>query len=133
MTSGATTADAATRTVNLANPGTSLSQPGRQVDAVIDYDRTTITVVHRGWQTPSRVTARWINLRTGRTGTTGLPGLRLGPSPDKSDRFAVLPTGPGPVLLTVSGEVASTTGLLFGSSFLTGGNRLPPNATVLNV
>ena len=124
-------ANAATQTINIVNPGQASAHPGWQVDAEIDDARHTVTVVQRGLYDPSRLTVRWVNLRTGRTGSTGLPGLRQNPLPAYPDRYAVLPTGAGNVIISVSGRVPGGTGL-----FPTGSESLgfmPPTSVLLNI
>ncbi len=124
-------ANAATRTVNIAYPGTALSYPGQQIDAEIDSGRKTITIVQRSMYGRSQVTAHWVNTRTGRSGATGLPGFRQLPGALYPDRFAVLPTGPGPVLVWVTGRVEGRTGLIPTGSGSFG--FLPPNAKLITV
>ncbi|MCX6469505.1 MAG: hypothetical protein NTW76_09350 [Corynebacteriales bacterium] len=108
---GATPVAAGVEQFTLANPGN--GNPGQQVDARIDHNRKTITVLQRFIIERSQLTAAWVNLRTGASGVTGLP--RSVPSPDPlsyPDRAAVLPTGGGPVVFVVYGPTPSQTGLI---------------------
>ncbi|GAA2053568.1 hypothetical protein [Williamsia deligens] len=109
-TATAAPAAAATQVVNLANPGN--GNPGMRVDAVIDHGRGTVTVLQRFMSERSRLTAAWVNLRTGASGRTGLPEARPATYPSYPDRAAVLPTGTGPVVVVVYGPTPSQTGLI---------------------
>lgn len=127
---GGATASAAPQTVNIANPWHA-GQPGQEIDAEIDATHKTVTVLQRGIYDPSRVTVRWVNLFSGKSGTTGLPSLRRNPSPTYPDRYAVLPTGPGDVIISVAGRVPGGTALIpTGSASL---GILPPTAILINV
>ncbi|KQR97329.1 hypothetical protein ASG12_15400 [Williamsia sp. Leaf354] len=109
---------AAGQTINLNNRG----NPGQNIDAVIDHDRATITVIQRWLQYErSRLTVGWVNLATGRSGVTGLPRALPGrTAPPASyptvDRAVDLPTGRGPVAIVVYGEIPGEVGLIGLSS-----------------
>lgn len=108
---------AATATVGLRSGGF----PGTGVDAVIDHQRRTITVIQR-WldYQPSRLSVGWVNLANGRSGVTKfgltLPGKVPGTPYPTLDRAALLPTGAGPVAIVVYGEVPGTVALIGLSS-----------------
>ncbi|MGU3292142.1 hypothetical protein [Williamsia sp. M5A3_1d] len=108
---------AAGDTVRLSSGGF----PGIGVDAVIDHQRKTITVIQR-WldYQPSRLSVGWVNLANGRSGlskfTRTLPGKVPGTSYPSLDRAALLPTGGGPVAIVVFGEVPGTVALIGLSS-----------------
>ncbi len=106
-------------------PITRSGNPGVGVDAVIDHRRKTITVIQRWLEyEQSRLSVGWVNLATGRSGVAGLPlklpgyipGSPRTPRNRTLDRAGVLPTGPGPVLIVVYGEVPGETALIGLSS-----------------
>ncbi len=106
---GTATAAPAPQVITL-HPG---GNPGQRVDAVVDHGRGTITVLQRFLIQPSQLTVAWVNLRTGATGSTGLPDRVPPANPrDYPDRGAVLRTGPGPVGLVVYGPFPPQTGLI---------------------
>ncbi|GAA1899343.1 hypothetical protein [Williamsia serinedens] len=93
--------------------------PGQRVDAVIDHGRGTVTVLQRFLLEPSRLTVAWVNLRTGASGTTGLPDRVAPANPlDYPDRGVVLRTGAGPVALVVFGPFPPQTGLIPTPSYI---------------
>ena len=105
---------AAGQVVNIANP--TIGNPGARVDGIIDRRAQTITVVQRWLEyEPSRLKVGWVNLRTGRSGISGLPnkvpGVVDGRYPT-FDRAGTLPTGSGPVLLVVYGRLPGFVGLI---------------------
>ena len=129
-------ASAATRTVNIANPGAVNSYAGEQVDAVIDSSRHTVTVVQRnvGLFMPSHLRVRWFNTSTGRGGTAALTGLaRVDRQGETHDRFAVLSTGPGRVAIFVSGRTPSRTALILIPDSSEAFGNLTPSGVLVNV
>ncbi|WP_328857540.1 hypothetical protein OG579_21085 [Williamsia herbipolensis] len=108
---------AATATVPLSSGGF----PGVGLDAVIDRQAGTVTVIQR-WldYQPSRLTVGWVNLANGRSGVSTfsrtLPGKVPGTSYPTLDRAALLRTGTGPVAIVVYGEVPGTVALIGLSS-----------------
>ncbi|WP_072803467.1 hypothetical protein [Rhodococcoides yunnanense] len=101
-------------TVNLANPRGGF--PGSQVDAIIDHPARNVTVVQRWLEyEPSRLQVGWVNLGTGRAGITDLPGSAPGTIDGlypTIDRTGVLPTGTGPVVVVVYGQIPGWSGLI---------------------
>jgi hypothetical protein len=111
-------AAASSTVITIAHPGRRFSFPGTQVDAVIDHDHGTITVVQR-WLAggPSQLSVGWVNLGNAKSGVTGL--TEVVPVPGDihygnvyTDRAATLPTGNGTVALVVWGQIPSWTGLI---------------------
>lgn len=108
---------AATDEVAIGHPGMEHSFPGTEVDAVLDHEHGTTTVIQR-WLTagvPSQLSVGWVNLSTGRAGVSGLPEERPSRDPlyaNYPDRAGTIATGNGNIALVVWGRLPAWTGLL---------------------
>ncbi|MDG3012441.1 hypothetical protein G4X40_20070 [Rhodococcus sp. D2-41] len=103
--------------VPIAHPGRQFSFPGTEVDAVVDPEQGSVTVVQRWLSGPSGLSVGWTNLGNGRSGVTGLSDVV--PVPDDihygsayADHAATLATGGGHVALVVWGQIPGWTGLI---------------------
>ncbi|KAA0024950.1 hypothetical protein [Antrihabitans cavernicola] len=106
---------AATDVVTIAHPGMRYSFPGTQVDAVLDHDKGTVTVIQRWLTVPSQLSVGWVNLANGKAGVSGLPDTLPIDDPmyaNYSDHAGTIATGNGSVALVVFGRIPGWTGLI---------------------
>lgn len=129
---------AASEVVTIAHPGYTNRFIGTQVDAAIDRDAGTVTVLQRNLaHEASQLRVGWVNLSNGKSGISGLPDAvdrvdwEYGVPVPTVDRAATLPTGGGPVALVVFGSIPGWTGLIPLAPEYFG--ILTPAGTVLNV